>query len=207
MSADSQQPAWRGALVVVAALLIPILPFAVIGELPGERCLSANDAKAWRFALAGVLHLLMTGDVLLPVPSSIIGSLMGRRLGFLAGLPSIWLGLMLGNLIGYGVGRLLLGHFGERLPQAPTLWLLFLSRPVPVLAAAATFTAGAERIPPIGFGAVCGLGNLIYAAVLAGNGAALLPQGLAGPGLVLPMLLPVVAWTSWRWLRRRATSS
>jgi len=33
---------------------------------------------------------------------------------------------------------------------------------------------------------------------MAGNGAALLPEGLAGPGLVLPMIVPVAAWLIWR---------
>ena len=45
----------------------------------------------------------------------------------------------------------------------------------------------------------CGAGNLIYAAALALNGAELLTGGgVRGPGLVLPMLLPVAAWLLWR---------
>ena len=43
-------------------------------------------------------------------------------------------------------------------------------------------------------------------AYLAGNGAALLPDALAGPGLILPMALPVAAWLLWRWLARRKSA-
>jgi hypothetical protein len=45
-------------------------------------------------------------------------------------------------------------------------------------------------------------GNAVYAAALAGNGATLVPSGLLGPGLVLPLLLPVVAWFIWRRVHR-----
>jgi uncharacterized membrane protein YdjX (TVP38/TMEM64 family) len=74
---------------------------------------------------------------------------------------------------------------------------------VPVLAEALTFTAGAEKMKLAPFFAVTTAGNGVYAFALAANGAALLPDSLAGPGLVLPMSLPVAAWLLWRWLEGR----
>ena len=74
---------------------IPIVPFVVIGELPGERWLSATDGSALVFAFTG--GGLLTLDVLLPIPSSIVIALMGGRLGFYAGWFSAWLGLTAGN--------------------------------------------------------------------------------------------------------------
>jgi membrane protein DedA with SNARE-associated domain len=185
----------------VIALAIPIVPFAIVGELPGERWLSGADSNALLFGLSGMG--LLAADVLLPIPSSIVGTLLGARLGLVSGLLSAWLGLMIGNLVGYALGRLLLARFGERLPQAPTALALFLSRPVPVLAEAATFTAGAERMPLGRFLPVCAFGNLIYAGALAANGAALIPDSALGVGLLIPMALPVVAWLVWRWSLRR----
>jgi len=194
----------RFLLVIVLALLIPIVPFALIGELPGERWLSAADANALSFATTGAG--LLASDVLLPVPSSIVGTLMGARLGFAVGGISVWVGLMLGNMIGYGVGRLLPGRLEMDLPRAPTLLLLFLSRPVPVLAEAATIAAGAGRTRALPFLLACAGGNAVYALALAGNGSALLPDAPIGPGLALPMTLPVVAWLVWRWLAKRETA-
>lgn len=191
-------PRIRGALVITAALLIPVVPFVVIGELPGEQWLSAAGDDALAFGLTG--GGLLAADVLLPVPSSIVGTLLGARLGFIPGLAWAWGGLMLGALVGYGVGRLLLGRFGERLPQAPTLALLLLSRPVPVLAEAVTVTAGAERLSLPAFLAVCAAGNLVYAGALTGSGAALLPAGLAGPGLAVALAVPALGWLIWRHL-------
>ena len=72
------------ALIIAAAVCVSSLPFLLVGELPGERWLSANDDHAMRFALAGAG--LLAADVLLPVPSSIVGTMLGARLGFGAGV-------------------------------------------------------------------------------------------------------------------------
>ena len=194
-------PRTRFIALIVIALLIPIIPFVLIGELPGERWLSAADDDALLFGLTASGLLAM--DILLPVPSSIIGTLLGARLGFLPGWLWGWAGLTLGNLIGYFTGRLLLSRFATPLPRTPTLLVLFASRGVPVLAEAVAFTAGAERMKAGTFLLVAAAGNAIYTLVLAGNGAALLPDRLLGPGLIIPMLLPVFAWLLWRWLTRR----
>ena len=195
------RPALRFSIVIGLAILIPIIPFAVIGELPGERWLSSTDEQAWLFALAGTG--LLAADVLLPIPSSILGSMLGARLGFVPGWLCAWAGLVLGNGIGYLTGRLLLSRLAAADAGLPGILALFLSRPVPVLAEAMTFTAGAQRMKFSTFILVCIAGNGIYSLALAGNGAALLPEALAGPGLILPMSLPVAAWLLWRWLERR----
>lgn len=196
--------ATRLTLVIGLAIMIPILPFAVIGELPGDRWLSATDDDALLFGFTGMG--LLASDVLLPVPSSIVGTMLGARLGLLPGWLWCWLGLVVGNTVGYLAGRLLLGRLASNTAQAPTLALLFISRPVPVLAEALTFIAGAEKIRFGHFLPVIVAGNGCYALALAGNGAALLPDGLAGPGLILPMGLPVAAWLLWRWFERRRAS-
>ncbi|MCG6965472.1 MAG: VTT domain-containing protein, partial [Chromatiaceae bacterium] len=191
----------KTAVLILVALLIPVVPFLIIGELPGERWLSSADENALTFGLSGAG--LLASDVLLPIPSSIIGTMLGARLGLLPGWLWGFLGMTTGNLIGYAAGRLLLARFGTRLPRAPTLVAVFLTRPVPVLAEAMAFTAGAERVRVLPFLMVCAAGNAIYALVLALDGAALLHEDITGPGLVLPMVLPVVAWLLWRWLRAR----
>ncbi len=189
-------PQVRLAVLILISLLLPILPFVVIGELPGERWLSSTDDNAPLFGLIGAG--LLIGDSLLPVPSSIVGTLLGARLGFLPGWLLGWVGLTLGNLVGYIFGRLLLSRFGTALPQVPGLLAVFASRPVPVLAEAVTFTAGAEHLPWRRFFLASLAGNGVYTLILAANGAALLPDGLLGPGLIIPMLLPVLAWLVWR---------
>lgn len=190
---------YRAALIFGVALCVPLLPFVLIGELPGERWLSANDEHSIRFAFAGAA--LLAADVLLPIPSSIVGTMLGARLGFGAGFVAAFIGLMAGQSAAYFISRVVLRKRSGVLPAAPTLAALFLSRPVPVLAEAVVFAAGAARVSWPQFLLGCGAGNFIYAGALALNGAQLLPGALVGPGLLLPMLLPAAAWLVWRKLR------
>jgi uncharacterized membrane protein YdjX (TVP38/TMEM64 family) len=195
----------RVTFVILLALAVPLIPFAIIGELPGERWLSARDANALEFALTG--SALLAADVLLPIPSSIVGSLLGARLGFWWGFAACFVGLMTGQLGAYAVARL----FSARLrlqvtAEAPALAAIFLSRPVPVFAEAVVLVAGATRVAAVPFVLACGAGNAIYAAVLAANGATLLPGDWTGPGLIVPMLLAVAAWLLWQRQRRAANS-
>ena len=196
-----QKNLYRPGLLIIVALLVPIVPFAIIGELPGEQWLSARDDGALIFALSGSAILLL--DIVLPLPSSIIGTLIGARLGFWAGFASIWVGLTAGHCLGYLLARLALKRIDAELSEVPTLLVVFLSRPVPILAEATALTAGASAIPFLHFLAACTAGNVLYAGVLAANGAALLPDALFGPGLFIPMLLPAIGWLIWQWSLKR----
>ncbi len=187
--------------ILLLCIAIPIVPFAIIGELPGERWLQAQGDSALAFGATGAA--LLAADVLLPVPSSILGSLLGARLGFAAGFAWTFAGLMLGHLVGYGMGRVMFSKQSGALPNEPAALALVLSRPVPVLAEALTFAAGASKLRFSTLLLTLSLGNGIYALALAGSGAAWLPEGWAGPGLVVPLSLPVVGWLIWKWRVRR----
>lgn len=182
--------------IIVISLLLPIIPFAVIGELPGESWLSNTGDNAVLFGMTGTL--LLSADSLLPIPSTIIGTMLGARLGFLGGLFWCWCGLILGNLAGYYIGRAVLSRSGKVLPQSPTLLVLAITRPIPILAEAVTFTAGASGIKLSSFLFISLFANGVFAAALTGNGAAFIPDKLLGPGLILPMLLPVMGWLIWQ---------
>lgn len=200
-----QKKLYRHSLIIIVALLVPIVPFAIIGELPGEQWLSARDDGALVFAISGSTILLL--DIVLPLPSSIVGTLLSARLGFWAGFAATWLGLTAGHCLGYLLARLALKRVNAQLSEVPTLLVVFLSRPVPILAEAMALAAGASGIPFLHFFVACAAGNFIYAGVLAGNGAALLPDALLGPGLFIPMLLPVIAWLIWQWSSKRKSAT
>ncbi len=186
----------KSILPVAVALAMPIVPFLVIGELPGQRWLSATDHRAYLFALTGTGLLVV--DVLLPVPSSIVVSLLGGRLGFLPGWGAAWLGLTLGNLLGYGIGRLWPQPLAPDLPERPTLVMLLVSRPVPILAEALTMAAGASRAGLFPALTACAAGNAVYTGLLTASSASLLAVAPAGPVILIPLLLPALAWMVWR---------
>lgn len=190
----------RVLLVLGCAVLVPIVPFALIGELPGQRWLQAQGEHALSIGAVGAGLLAL--DVLLPIPSSILGALLGGRLGFALGFLWSLLGLCTGSALGYALGRLWPARFADDLSEvasdAPAAAAVLLSRPVPVLAEAISIAAGVTRMPLARFALASFTGNALYAAAMAANGAALLPEGLAGPGLVLPMIVPVAGWLIWR---------
>jgi len=199
-SGTSMMATHRTFLLIAVALAIPIVPFVAIGELPGERWLDASGNDAFVFGITG--GGLLAADVLIPVPSTIIRTLLGARLGFLSGWLWAWAGLVLGNAVGYAIGRFGLRRLGAALPETPTAVVLILSRPVPVVAEAITFAARGTGMAWPSFLLAVVSANGIFAGLLAANGAALLPDAFLGPGLVLPMALPVAAWLGWRWYRR-----
>jgi len=186
----------------ILALLIPIVPFVIIGELPGEKWLSARDDQALIFALTGAG--LLAGDILLPVPSSLVGTLMAARLGVISGFLWILSGLTTACIFGYLLGLLWPERISAKLPQKPTMVLLFISRPVPVLAEAVSLVAGANRVEFLPYMLSCVSGNTLYALVLALNGAVYLPKGWLGPGLIVPMALPAILWLIWKRNDQRA---
>jgi len=200
-----QKKRYRQSMAIIIALAVPIIPFAIIGEMPGEKWLSSTDQNALLFALTG--GAILATDIVLPLPSSIIGTLIGARLGFVPGFFTILIGLTIGHSLGYALARFSLSRMRPDLPEIPTLLVVFLSRPVPVLAEATALAAGATAMPFAHFLGVCAAGNAIYAGVLAANGAMLLPDALIGPGLFIPMLLPVVTWIVWRWTTKRQAAA
>lgn len=190
----------RAITVVVIALLMPIVPFLVVGELPGERWLSSSDDNALLFAATG--GGLLIADVLLPVPSSIVITLLGTRLGLFEGWLCALVSLTAGNLLGYGIGRLWPAKLAPEVSNEPTIVLLIVSRPVPILAEAMAIAAGAARTSFSPTLAACVAGNLVYTGVLAANGATLLADDLTGPGIFLPLFVPVAGWATWRLVGR-----
>jgi len=191
---------WRRIIVVVVATIaIPIIPFVIVGELPGQQWLQASGTSALGFGFTGAA--LLTLDVLLPIPSSIVGTLLGARLGFFYGFLSTFSGLLVGHVVGFSLGRLWPARFAPETAHTPTGIAVFLSRPVPVFAEAVAIAAGATRLPWRIYLPWCLAGDAIYAAALATNGAHFLPGKLILPALMLPMGLPVFSWAAWKFWR------
>lgn len=196
-------------LLLAAVLAIPILPFAVFG----------NEMEAWietqlhstlpptTVALA-VVGLLST-DVFLPIPSSVVSTVAGNALGIWGGTAAAWAGMTAGAVVGYVLAKL----FGrplaiwlagaeeqeriDRLSRRFGPLVLVLARPVPVLAEASVLFLGTTRLGWSAFLLPVALSNLGIAAVYAALGQAVpLPYALAA-SLALP--LAAAALARWLW--------
>ena len=201
-SQPSDHRHWRRIVAVAAiTLAIPIVPFLVVGELPGQKWLQGTGLPALGLGITGAALLAL--DVLLPIPSSILGTLLGARLGLWAGFAWTLTGLFAGHLIGFSLGRLWPARFAPDIAAAPTGIAVFLSRPVPVFAEAIAIAAGAARLPWRTYVLWCLAGDAIYAAALVTVGAQLVPEKHLLLALAIPMLLPVLAWRAWKFGQRR----
>jgi uncharacterized membrane protein YdjX (TVP38/TMEM64 family) len=190
----------RGAGLILLALLVPIAPFVVLGELPGKEWVE-NAAVG---AVGPVGALVLASDVFLPIPSTIVGSYLGYQLGIWMGFLWGWLGLCVGNFIGWAFGRTSLSWLGTHFEAAPSSLLLLATRPLPILAEATLIAVGAAGVPLRKVVLPILLGNAVFAFGLSVSGAALSGPGLSVEWLAIPLGLPLVGLLVARRVQRRS---
>ena len=177
--------------LVLAAILVPF--FLLNDRLQAATTAFLVGAGDITVALAAVA--LLAGDMLLPVPSSLVSLAAAGALGMVWGAVAIWTGMTLGCLIGWATGRGLLAPLdravGERTTDAgPSrwgVWAVILCRPVPVLAEMSVLVAAAKGMPLGVLMLACALANLPVALAYGWFGAAYLG------GVPMPWLLAAVA--------------
>ncbi len=209
-------PRWGWLLLaggLVAAILLPYLAFE--GEINSAGAAWLESMRARPAAAAAAIFALLAADIVLPVPSSIIGVFAGGVLGFARGAVVLWVGLMAGCLLGYWLGarpgRRLAGRvvggaqvavlqraFGRFGPL-----VLVLARGVPVLAEASVIAAGAARLDLRLFLPATAAANIVVALAYAGLGAAAAGSGSFVMVFTGIIALPALAWAFWTRLARR----
>lgn len=167
------------SLLIVAAILVPFVLFEDYFNTLAAG-IAAGRASRWYAAVAIVG--LLSGDVFLPIPSSVVSAAGGVLLGFWAGSAAIWVGMSLSCVIGYWVGARAAGAArrfvgDEGLRRATDLArryggvALVVCRPVPVLAEASVVVAGLIRTPVPRFLALTSAANVGVAVSYAAFGA------------------------------------
>ena len=192
----------------IALFSLILIPFALYDE-PMTRWIQGfveSGRPSWLVG-AGMAGLLAS-DILLPVPSSFVGTASGYLLGFWGGTLTTWAGLNAGGLLGYWlgrrVGRSLTRRFvgNEALEGAAQAWavsgerVLVVFRAVPVLAEATVLFAGTSNMPLPRFLWLTALSNLGIALAYAGVGAYAVDVGsfvlaFGGP-IALPALFMIL---------------
>ncbi len=170
----------RWTIMVVVVLALILIPFAIWGQAMDQWVFTRLDVSAspWLAVLVGGL---LAGDVILPVPSSVLSTASGALFGFVPGALVSAAGMTIGCGFAYALGASLGRPAARRwvnedgLRQVEGLWsrygdrALVLTRAVPVLAEASTLLAGVGRVPLGRFFALVTLSNvgisLAYAAV------------------------------------------
>jgi len=200
---------FRTLPLMCVVLLVPVLPFLFFGGQFEDWLRGfADDPPSPAVTSMWVIGLLAT-DIFLPIPSSVISTLSGWQLGWMAGTLATWVGMNLGAVFGFALAR--------RYGQAFALWftkpedldrmhgisdrfgptVLVLTRAMPVFAEASVLIAGIHRLSWRKFTPAIVLSNLGIAVAYSALGDYAerhqwLPLAL-GVAIACPVLVAAVA--------------
>jgi len=202
---------WLAILVVLCTSLILPLLF-----LEGQSNRITEQAIAWAnsqpLTLAVVLVLALAADVFLPVPNGVINTLVGSVFGWSVGALIIWLGLCLGCMVAYVVGRYAGAPLAQKIVGREDLQkahetaerlgapLLVVTRTVPMFAELIAITAGITQYPFVRFLWITSLANLGVAIVFAGIGSAASETQSGLLAFAGAVVLPLLAWLAYRYI-------
>ena len=191
-------------LLSVAALLVPLVPFLLFGTRLDTLVAGWLDPPPSPAVVALLEVGVLAADLLLPVPSSVVATYGGARLGVVLGTLCAWTGMTIGALAGWWLGRSAGGRALDRLGAEDRSaiargqerlgpMLVVLTRPLPLLAEAAALAAGGTGMPLRTFLPAVAVGNAVIAATHV-------PQG--GRQDTCPggqCTATARAWRSWGW--------
>jgi membrane protein DedA with SNARE-associated domain len=215
----------RPLVVVLAAVMVPAIPFLVAGpwlEPWIEQWLQQVGERP--ATLAAIVIGLLASDLLLPVPSSLAGTLCGQTLGFGPASAVIFVGLSIGSIVGYAAGRWGRRWRGRETAEADESnragsqrddeqlvlrwwqqagpWLLVITRPMPILAEACVLLAGWQRLSLRRFIVPTTLANGCLAIAYAALGAWSRNGQWQTRAIVISVAIPLailalVRWSGW----------
>lgn len=148
----------RILILVAVALAIPIIPFLIWGHWLEQAAHAWEETQPSPWVMAIVLFGLLSLDVLLPVPSSLVNTLAGAKLGVFAGAAVCFAGLTVGAAIGFGLAKLagpplqrrwLADSDAQSLKKFADNWgvvTLVITRALPILAEAAVVLLGVQGL-------------------------------------------------------------
>ena len=192
---------WWLPLLIVTALILPLLVLGLAFEDQVKGWVTAEWSAQTQF---WIIVAALSGDILLPVPSSGVSTYAGGTLGLAGGTFASWLGMTAGGVVGFGLSRLLGRRFAKRFGGEDVEGLdrfsarygtaaLLLTRPLPLLAEACVLLVGAAQLPWRKFLIVIAASNLVISLCYAAAGAYFQDQGVLPQAIIAAALLPLGA--------------
>jgi uncharacterized membrane protein YdjX (TVP38/TMEM64 family) len=203
-------PMVKLALVFVAVMAVIIAPFLVWGATIERLAPALLTTASTKLLIAAIGAALLTADVALPIPSSIISVMVCLLTDPLLGAAAILVGMLGSFLCGYYLGRLvpqdalrrwvgpeLWDSVSRQAARSGVIWIM-ASRPVPVLAEATSIISGSLGVP---FKPAM-LAALLSSAGVAGCYGAAAVVGLSNGGFWLAFAMSI-ALAALLWLLSR----
>lgn len=190
----------------LALVLCVLVPFALWGDALDRAAPSWLTAPNSLVLVASLGIALLVADVVLPIPSSVVGMALCWTLGPFWGGVSMAIGLTLSFAMGYALGRLLpeqhlriwvgtvLWDRVRKRAHRQTLWWIVASRPLPLLAEMSALMAGVWRVPAGPALMIAALSSCVVASLYATS--AWLGRNAPHTALtfVAMLTLPIFTW-------------
>lgn len=213
--ATMTHPFAKPLLLVSLVLVLPLVLLAFAGESFTtfiERV--KNDPPSPTTTFLAVAAILAT-DFFLPVPSGPISTLAGSQLGLIGGMLASTLGMTVGGTIAFALAQRWGHPLAERIADreqladlesaadAHGLWLLLITRPLPVLAEAAVLLVGTLQMSWRTFLPALIVSNLLIAGIYSYLGHTASEQGWLVFAVCGSTAVPLVIAACARiWLKR-----
>ena len=200
---------FRTLPLMCAVLLVPVIPFLFWGADVERWLRDVAESPPSKAATAGLVVALLSTDILLPIPSSVVSTMAGWKLGWFWGTWATWWGMNLGAIVGFGFARRWGGPFARHFSKQEDLQrmrlisnrygplVLVLTRGMPVFAEASVLIAGIHALSWWRFLPAVLLSNLGVAAAYTALGDFAerhqwLPLAL-GVAVAIPILIAALA--------------
>ena len=207
---------FKPLLPVVVVILIPLVPFLMFGEAFEARVIAWLKPATGPGAVFAAVAGLLASDIFLPIPSSMISTFGGARLGVWGGTAASWLGLTAGAVIGFALARWLGRPLAERFSDPQELQrmeqlsrrygplLIVFTRAVPLMAEASVLLFGSTGLTWRRFLPAVAAANLGIALAYSAFGDVAGQYDSLAFALAVSIALPVLAATmARRWLITR----
>ncbi len=119
----------RPLLLVVLALMVPVLPFLSFGPWLESRVEAWLDPPPAPALVALATVGLLSSDILLPVPSSVVSTVAGSQLGVVGATLASWLGMTAGRGDRLCAGSLVRTARGRTVQSRLTTWTAWIRCP------------------------------------------------------------------------------
>ncbi len=208
-------PFAKPLLLVSLVLVLPLVLLAFAGESFASFAERVEKDPPSAMTTFVVVAAILSTDVFLPVPSGPISTLAGSQLGFVAGTLASSIGMTFGGVIAFALARRwghpLAARFVAREQHLPFgsmaddhgLWLVLLTRPLPLLAEAAILLVGALQMSWHRFLPALVTSNLLIAGTYSYLGQTSSEQGWLVIAVCASIAAPVLlAGVVKIWLKR-----
>ena len=191
-------------IIILTSIILPLsLLESSIADLTNEFIEWSGNNK---FLNSILVIFALAADVFLPIPIGVTNTFAGAILGFYLSIPVIWIGLTLGSVIGFAIGKYAAKPIAkkilsqedlassEELAKKFGISILLITRPAPALAEISTVAAGLADMKWITFLTVMIVSNLLVSIVYAFIGTAALTSQSASIAFIGIAIIPFFFW-------------